>query len=56
LKPFEREQLLATVGRALENRRLKMENRAYQNGLEALASVVKSPPLGGVISGLLVIS
>ncbi len=36
LKPFEREQLLATVGRALENRRLKMENRAYQSDLEAL--------------------
>ena len=30
LKPFEREQLLATVRRALENRRLKLENRAYQ--------------------------
>ena len=36
LKPFEREQLLATVRRALENRRLKMENRAYQTNLEAL--------------------
>ena len=36
LKPFEREQLLATVRRALENRRLKMENRAYQTRLEAL--------------------
>src|SRR5579864_2474220 len=36
LKPFEREQLLATVHRALENRRLKMENRAYQTKLEAL--------------------
>ncbi|MGO9127279.1 MAG: HD domain-containing phosphohydrolase [Terriglobales bacterium] len=35
LKPFEREQLLATVRRALENRRLKLENRAYQTGLEA---------------------
>ena len=35
LKPFEREQLLATVRRALENRRLKMENRAYQLNLEA---------------------
>ncbi len=30
LKPFEREQLLATVRRALENRRLKLENHAYQ--------------------------
>jgi len=36
LKPFEREQLLATVRRALENRRLKMENRAYQSNLETL--------------------
>ncbi len=34
LKPFEREQLLATVRRALENRRLKIENRAYQSDLE----------------------
>ncbi|HZP62820.1 MAG TPA: HD domain-containing phosphohydrolase [Terriglobales bacterium] len=36
LKPFEREQLLATVRRALENRRLKLENRAYQTKLESL--------------------
>jgi putative nucleotidyltransferase with HDIG domain len=35
LKPFEREQLLASVRRALENRRLKLENRAYQTTLEA---------------------
>ncbi len=35
LKPFEREQLLATVRRALENRRLKLENRDYQTNLEA---------------------
>jgi putative nucleotidyltransferase with HDIG domain len=34
LKPFEREQLLATVRRALENRRLKLENREYQTNLE----------------------
>src|SRR5499433_1185959 len=38
LKPFEREQLLATVRRALENRRLKMENRAYQTNLESLVA------------------
>ncbi len=38
LKPFEREQLLATARRALENRRLKMENRAYQVNLEALVA------------------
>jgi len=36
LKPFEREQLLNTVSRALENRRLKMENRTYQINLESL--------------------
>jgi putative nucleotidyltransferase with HDIG domain len=36
LKPFEREQLLNTVRRALENRRLKLENRKYQTGLEKL--------------------
>src|SRR5579885_1366963 len=38
LKPFEREQLLATVRRALENRRLKLENRAYQTKLESLVA------------------
>src|SRR2546423_10609834 len=36
LKPFEREQLMATVRRALENRRLKIENRSYQTNLESL--------------------
>ena len=36
LKPFEREQLLNTVRRSLENRRLKLENRAYQSNLESL--------------------
>src|SRR5437660_6077708 len=36
LKPFEREQLLNAVGRALENRRLKLENRTYQTNLESL--------------------
>jgi putative nucleotidyltransferase with HDIG domain len=38
LKPFERDQLLATVRRALENRRLKLENRDYQTNLEALVT------------------
>ncbi len=38
LKPFEREQLMATVRRALENRRLKLENRAYQSNLESLVT------------------
>ena len=38
LKPFAREQLLATVRRALENRRLKRENDAYRTNLEALVA------------------
>src|SRR2546421_4586685 len=38
LKPFEREQLLAAVRRALETRRLKVENRAYQANLESLVA------------------
>jgi putative nucleotidyltransferase with HDIG domain len=38
LKPFEREQLQAIVRRALENRRLKLENRAYQTNLEGLVA------------------
>ena len=38
LKPFEREQLLATVRRALENRRLKRENDAYRSNLEVLVA------------------
>jgi putative nucleotidyltransferase with HDIG domain len=37
-KPFEREQLLATVRRALENRRLKRENDAYRTNLEVLVA------------------
>ncbi len=36
LKPFEREQLLAVVRRALEAHRLRLENRTYQSSLEAL--------------------
>ncbi len=38
LKPFEREQLLATVRRALETRRLKRENDAYRTNLEQLVA------------------
>jgi cyclic di-GMP phosphodiesterase len=38
LKPFEREQLLAMVGRALETRRLRLENVAYQTKLESLVA------------------
>ena len=35
-KPFTVEELLAMVRRALEHRRLKLENRAYQKSLESL--------------------
>ena len=35
VKPFEREQLLDVAGRAMENRRLKLEHRAYVSSLEA---------------------
>src|SRR5207244_6161913 len=38
LKPFEREQLLAAVRRALETRWLKLKNRAYQSKLESLVA------------------
>src|SRR5882672_5961269 len=38
LKPLEREQLLAMVRRALEHRRLRLENRAYQSNLESLVA------------------
>jgi putative nucleotidyltransferase with HDIG domain len=36
LKPFERDQLLAMVKRALDHRKLRLENRAYQSNLESL--------------------
>jgi putative nucleotidyltransferase with HDIG domain len=51
LKPFEREQLLATVRRALENRRLKMENRDYQHNLEALVTA-RTEQLRQAVTGL----
>ncbi len=38
LKPFEREQLLLMVRRAVENRNLKIENHNYQINLEALVN------------------
>jgi putative nucleotidyltransferase with HDIG domain len=38
LKPFEREQLLTIVTRAVENHRLKAENLAYQNKLETFVA------------------
>ena len=51
LKPFEREQLLATVSRALENRRLKMENRNYQTNLESLVEA-RTDQLQAALSNL----
>lgn len=36
LKPFEKDQLLATVQRALEHRRLTQQNSMYQSNLEQL--------------------
>jgi putative nucleotidyltransferase with HDIG domain len=38
LKPFEKEQLYVTVRRALDHRRLVLENRTYQRDLERLVS------------------
>ena len=36
LKPFEKDQLYLSVRRALEHRRLVLENRNYQRNLEKL--------------------
>jgi putative nucleotidyltransferase with HDIG domain len=38
LKPFDKDQLYFSVRRALEHRRLVMENRNYQEGLERLVA------------------
>ena len=38
LKPFEKDQLHLSVRRALEHRRLVMENRTYQSDLEQLVA------------------
>jgi putative nucleotidyltransferase with HDIG domain len=38
LKPFERDQLLAVVRRAIDHRKLRIENRAYQQNLESLVA------------------
>ncbi len=38
LKPFEKDQLYLSVRRALEHRRLVMENQAYQSDLEQLVA------------------
>ncbi|HEV2289744.1 MAG TPA: HD domain-containing phosphohydrolase [Candidatus Acidoferrales bacterium] len=38
LKPFEKDQLYHSVNRALEHRRLVLENRSYQHNLEQLVA------------------
>ena len=38
LKPFEKDQLFMSVRRALEHRRLVLENRTYQSDLEHLVA------------------
>jgi FixJ family two-component response regulator len=40
MKPFEREQLLEIVCRALENRRFRLEHRAYVSNREAQVAVL----------------
>ncbi len=51
LKPFEREQLLAVVARALEKRRLELENLAYRNELESLVKA-RTDLLDGTMADL----
>ena len=51
LKPFQREQLLAVVARALEKRRLELENLAYRNELESLVKA-RTDLLDGTMADL----
>ena len=51
LKPFEREQLLAVVARALEKHRLEAENVAYKNELESLVKA-RTDLLDGAMADL----
>ena len=51
LKPFQREQLLAVVARAIEKRRLEMENLAYKNELESLVKA-RTDLLDGTMADL----
>jgi putative nucleotidyltransferase with HDIG domain len=51
LKPFQREQLLAVVARALEKRRLELENISYKNELESLVRA-RTDLLDGAMSDL----
>jgi putative nucleotidyltransferase with HDIG domain len=51
LKPFQREQLLAVVARALDKRRLELENLAYRNELESLVKA-RTDLLDGTMADL----
>src|ERR1700756_958328 len=51
LKPFEKDQLFLGVGRALQHRRLIMENRTYQRNLEQLVEE-RTAQLTGAIAQL----
>lgn len=51
LKPFQREQLLAVVSRALEKRRLELENISYRNELESLVKA-RTDLLDGAMADL----
>jgi putative nucleotidyltransferase with HDIG domain len=51
LKPFEKDQLFLGVGRALQHRRLIIENRSYQRNLEQLVEE-RTAQLSGALSQL----
>ena len=51
LKPFEKDQLFLGVGRALQHRRLVMENRTYQRNLEQLVEE-RTAQLSGALAQL----
>src|SRR5579885_1514225 len=51
LKPFEKDQLFLGVGRALQHRRLIIENRSYQRNLEQLVEE-RTAQLTGAIAQL----
>lgn len=51
LKPFEKDQLFVSVRRALEHRRLKMENRNYQRNLKKLVDE-RTAQLSGALDQL----
>ncbi len=51
LKPFEKDQLFLGVGRALQHRRLILENRTYQRNLEQLVEE-RTAQLTGAIAQL----